>query len=101
MNDELRAVGWCVLVIEDKLLAKTASGINLAVMSRLPPCTGHIYSVGSDAQKEHPELCPGQWVHFKPFCGREFSWRDLNFRAVAREDLLAIVSTSPLPFGDD
>ena len=92
MNGELQAVGWSVLVIEDKPLKKTVSGIDLAVMSRLPPCTGHIYSIGETVKIQYPELRPGQRVYFKPFGGREFVWKGLKFRALAREDLMALVS---------
>jgi co-chaperonin GroES (HSP10) len=91
MTDELRAVGWSILVIEDKPAEKTNSGIELPKMSRLPPCTGRVFSVGSEAHKEHPEIQVGSRLHFKPFGGRTVEWRERKFRVLGREDALALV----------
>ena len=94
MIDELRAIGWTVLVIEDPLQEQTQSGIALPQMSPLPPSTGRVYSIGSEAHKEHPEIQVGARLHFKPFGGREFLWRDTKMRALGRDDVLALVEHS-------
>jgi len=95
MTDELRALGWGILVFEDKPLTKTGTGIELARMSRLPPCTGRIFSISDAAKKEHPELKPGERIHFKPFGGQLIEWREIKMRLVGPEDTLAIVENTP------
>jgi co-chaperonin GroES (HSP10) len=94
MTDELRAIGWSILVIEDRPVEKTGSGIELAQMSRLPPCTGRVFSIGAEAKKEHPEIHVGARLHFKPFGGRAIEWRELKFRVLGREDTLALVENT-------
>lgn len=96
MTPELKAIGWCVLVIEDRLQEKTVSGISLPQMSQMPPCTGRVLSIGPDALKEYPELRVGFRVHFKPVAfreGRRFEWRGLKLRALEHDELLALVGS--------
>lgn len=96
MTPELKAIGWCVLVVEDKLQEKTVSGIALPQMSQIPPCTGRIQSIGPEALEEYPELRVGFRVHFKPCAfreGRRFEWNGKVMRALERDELLALVGS--------
>jgi co-chaperonin GroES (HSP10) len=94
MTGQLRAIGWNVLVIEDKPAEKTNSGLALPQMSRLPPCTGRIFSIGEAAKKEHPELAPAKRVYFRPFNGRELVWQGIRYRLLGRQEALALVESS-------
>lgn len=94
MNGKLKALGWTVLVLEEKPSVKTNSGIHLPQMSQIPPSTGNVLSIGPLAAKDHPELKVGMRVHYRPFGGREFKWEGKDYRFLLKEDLLAIVQST-------
>ena len=90
-------LGWSVLVHEEPPAHATNSGILLANISRLPPCTGRVVAVSAAAHKEFPEITVGRRVHFKPFGGLDFKRDGRHLRLLRREDTLALVDDSPPP----
>ena len=90
-------LGWSVLVHEEPPAHATNSGIRLAKISWLPPCTGRVVAVSAAAHKEFPEITVGRRVHFKPFGGLDFKRDGRRLRLLRREDTLALVDDSPPP----